>query len=73
MLSTNLAVEFDKQFEHYEETESGVTAFFSDGSLAKGDILVGADGSHSLGRFWFFFSFISFFFPSLFAELSRSV
>ncbi|QKX61990.1 uncharacterized protein TRUGW13939_09146 [Talaromyces rugulosus] len=50
MLSTNLTVEFDKQFEHYEETDSGVTAFFSDGSLAKGDILVGADGSHSLVR-----------------------
>ncbi|CRG89395.1 6-hydroxynicotinate 3-monooxygenase [Talaromyces islandicus] len=47
MLRTNLTVEYNKQFEHYEETDTGVIAFFSDGTWAKGDILVGADGAHS--------------------------
>lgn len=55
MLHTNLTVEYNKQFQRYEETESGVTAFFADGSQAEGDILVGADGAHSLGMFNFFF------------------
>lgn len=37
-------IKFGKSFERYEVTETGVTAFFSDGSSEKGTLLVGADG-----------------------------
>lgn len=41
-------VEFGKQFERYEENADGtVTAFFADGTSARGDVLVGADGARS--------------------------
>ncbi|KAJ3201309.1 hypothetical protein HDU83_001378 [Entophlyctis luteolus] len=33
-----------------EETESGVKAYFANGSVATGDILIGADGVHSATR-----------------------
>ena len=36
-----------KYFTHYIEDESGVTAFFKDGSSSRGSLLVGADGLHS--------------------------
>ena len=36
-----------KHFTHYAEDDDGVTAFFSDGTTARGSILVGADGAHS--------------------------
>lgn len=48
-------VEFGKTFERYELTGDGrahqqVTAHFTDGSTATGDLLVGADGSNSRVR-----------------------
>jgi 2-polyprenyl-6-methoxyphenol hydroxylase-like FAD-dependent oxidoreductase len=44
-------VHFDKTFTHYQEEPDGkVTAFFGDGTSAVGDVLVGADGSHSQVR-----------------------
>jgi 2-polyprenyl-6-methoxyphenol hydroxylase-like FAD-dependent oxidoreductase len=44
-------VEFGRTFERYELTRDGrVTAHFSDGSAATGDLLVGADGANSRVR-----------------------
>ena len=44
-------VHFDKKFERYERSAEGeVTAFFSDGTSATGDVLVGADGAGSRVR-----------------------
>lgn len=41
-------VQFDKTFTRYEQHADGtVTAFFADGSLATGDLLVGAEGTSS--------------------------
>ena len=41
-------IHFDKTFERYEQSPTGkVTAFFTDGSSATGDVLVGADGANS--------------------------
>ncbi|MBE9127435.1 MULTISPECIES: FAD-dependent monooxygenase [unclassified Coleofasciculus] len=37
-------------FEHFEDTGDGVRVFFNDGSIAEGDILVGADGLYSKVR-----------------------
>ncbi len=49
-LLTGLDVQWDKKFLHYEEDRNSVTAFFEDGSSAKGDVLVGADGINSIVR-----------------------
>jgi 2-polyprenyl-6-methoxyphenol hydroxylase-like FAD-dependent oxidoreductase len=44
-------VHFDKTFTHYTRTPGGrVTAHFSDGTSATGDLLVAADGTHSAVR-----------------------
>jgi salicylate hydroxylase len=44
-------VEFSRTFERYELTRDGrVTAHFTDGSAATGDLLVGADGANSRVR-----------------------
>lgn len=39
-----------KTFERFEQTQKGVTAFFADGTVAQGDILIGADGINSRVR-----------------------
>ena len=43
-------VQFGKTFVAYQEQAGGVAAQFEDGSSAAGDVLVGADGTHSRVR-----------------------
>jgi len=43
-------VTFGKEFERYEESETGVTVHFKDGSKEEGGLLVGADGLRSRVR-----------------------
>jgi len=43
-------VRFGRRVMHAEQTSQGVTAFFADGSEAAGDLLVAADGTHSVLR-----------------------
>ena len=51
LLSELDVVHFDKKFERYTQNPDGtVTAFFSDGTSATGDVLVGADGTSSRVR-----------------------
>lgn len=54
-LLTGIPIKWGHRFTHYEVGEDNtVTAFFEDGSMATGDILVGADGLHSPGATMFF-------------------
>ena len=46
---TNLQVQWDKHVTHIEHDDEGVSLDFQDGTTAKGDILVGADGVYSIG------------------------
>jgi len=50
-LTHNLDIEYGKRFQRFEEHEAGVTAFFEDGTSAAGSVLVGADGTNSVGKF----------------------
>lgn len=43
-------VHFSKTVERYEDTGDGVTAYFTDGTTERGDVLVGADGIRSAVR-----------------------
>jgi len=43
-------VAFDKRLVRYEQSNGQVIAHFADGSTASGDVLVGADGAHSVVR-----------------------
>lgn len=44
-------VQMGKEFTRYEQQPDGrITAFFADGTSATGDVLVGADGVHSMVR-----------------------
>ena len=45
-----MSVEWGKKFVSYEETTTGVTAVFEDGTRATGEFLVGADGARSRVR-----------------------
>lgn len=48
------ALHLGKQFTHYEESTTGVTAYFADGTDARGELLICADGIHSvLRQQWF--------------------
>ena len=44
------AVQFGKRVTHIEESAAGVTAWFDDGTEAHGDLLIAADGTHSVIR-----------------------
>ena len=51
LLLTDLDVHFGRTFERYSLTDDGtVTAHFTDGSTAVGDVLIGADGANSTVR-----------------------
>ncbi|GAA0828991.1 FAD-dependent urate hydroxylase HpxO [Marinomonas arenicola] len=43
-------VQFDKRIERVEETEQGVSAYFTDGTVAHGDFMIAADGARSVVR-----------------------
>ncbi|PRY39014.1 FAD-dependent oxidoreductase [Umezawaea tangerina] len=43
-------VHFGKTLDRYDDTGDGVTAYFTDGTTAHGDVLVGADGIRSAVR-----------------------
>ncbi|SIO93283.1 FAD-dependent urate hydroxylase HpxO [Vibrio spartinae] len=43
-------IHFDKRVERVEQTAQGVTAWFADGSVAEGDFMIAADGTHSVVR-----------------------
>ncbi|KAJ1307772.1 hypothetical protein OPQ81_001859 [Rhizoctonia solani] len=45
-----LKIVFGKRAESVEEGENGVSIRFNDGEVAKGDLLIGADGIHSFTR-----------------------
>jgi len=50
-LSKNIPIKWGKKFSKYTQNSDGsVTAHFSDGSEATGDVLVGADGVYSKVR-----------------------
>jgi len=50
ILSKGLNVQYRKYLSSYEVDQSGVQAIFQDGTMARGSILVGADGSRSRVR-----------------------
>lgn len=49
-LAQNISISFGKRFESLSTDEGGVTAIFSDGTSARGSLLVGADGGFSKVR-----------------------
>ena len=49
-LSTHLDIHWGKRLKQIEHDERSATAYFEDGTSARGDILVGADGIKSVGR-----------------------
>jgi 2-polyprenyl-6-methoxyphenol hydroxylase-like FAD-dependent oxidoreductase len=50
LVGMNDIVHFGKSLTHYESAARGITATFADGTKAKGDVLVGADGIRSAVR-----------------------
>jgi 2-polyprenyl-6-methoxyphenol hydroxylase-like FAD-dependent oxidoreductase len=44
------SLQLGKTFERFEQTQSGIIAFFSDGTSTQGNILIGADGINSRVR-----------------------
>ncbi|PGH21393.1 hypothetical protein AJ80_03310 [Polytolypa hystricis UAMH7299] len=49
-LATNLDIQWGKRVKSIEHDDNGVSVFFEDGTSAKGDLLVGADGIKSVVR-----------------------
>lgn len=49
-LATNIPIQWGKRVSRIVHDDNGVEAFFEDGTSAKGDILVGADGINSSGK-----------------------
>jgi 2-polyprenyl-6-methoxyphenol hydroxylase-like FAD-dependent oxidoreductase len=50
ILLKNLDIQYGKQLVSFQEDSGGVTVLFKNGSSARGDVLVGADGSNSTVR-----------------------
>ena len=50
-LLTKLPVQWDKHVTRIEHDDDGASINFQDGTSARGDIVVGADGVYSVGRF----------------------
>lgn len=48
-LATNIPIQWGRRVTRIEENNSEVSVHFTDGSSAKGDIVVGADGINSVG------------------------
>lgn len=46
-IELKVPVHFNKTFSHYEEDDTGVEAFFKDGTHFRGAALLGTDGTHS--------------------------
>lgn len=49
-LARSIRIEYGKRLVSVDETDGAVTAHFADGTSAKGDVLIGADGIHSTVR-----------------------
>ncbi|KAJ8124210.1 hypothetical protein ONZ43_g6 [Nemania bipapillata] len=49
-LATNIPIQWGKRATRIEHDSIGATVYFDDGTRARGDILVGADGINSIGR-----------------------
>lgn len=49
-LMAGINIVWNKHFSHYEEFPDHVVAYFEDGTMAKADFIVGADGSRSAVR-----------------------
>ncbi|KAH7018073.1 uncharacterized protein B0I36DRAFT_435462 [Microdochium trichocladiopsis] len=49
-LSSHIDVQYGKKAARIEEGDDGVTVHFEDGTSAAGDVVVGADGVHSITR-----------------------
>lgn len=50
-LCNHINVEYGKKAERIKETDDGVVVHFADGTSASGDVVVGADGVHSISMF----------------------
>lgn len=50
-LATNIDIQWNRKVTRIEETEDAVKVVFEDGSIATGDVLVGADGVNSIGMY----------------------
>ncbi len=48
-LATNIPIQWGKRVKRIEHDDEGASVYFEDGTSAKGDILVGADGINSIG------------------------
>ncbi|MCT2585133.1 FAD-dependent monooxygenase [Actinophytocola sp. S1-96] len=49
-IDQGIQIEFGKRLVDTEVTADGVIAYFADGTEARGDLLIGADGAHSVVR-----------------------
>ncbi|KAF2258399.1 FAD/NAD(P)-binding domain-containing protein [Lojkania enalia] len=49
-LLTNIPVQWGKALTDIKQDDEGVSLFFKNGTTARGDIVVGADGAHSVAR-----------------------
>ena len=50
ILSTNVPVRWGKKAARVGQDDEAVTVWFEDGTSARGDVLVGADGTFSAGK-----------------------